>query len=588
MRLKKGNSLLIYFFRAFFMIIVIPLIIINLLLNNQYKKILIQNYSENIMKIMEQIAVTYENEQTKMALLVSQVANDKELLALLTMYANEGNYSKVFDLQNEIDAIIKYIVHSDKDIETFVVYFENGKKYYYGNPPMVSDAIVRRQEWFRKAQTDVNQVQRIEFTEGITHGIGNTYRIASAVTPSPSVYKHSIEVIYIESDTKAFSPLNSKFSNNEFGSLSFIGSKGEVFVTTDAALPKQIKDDDSLFQTYYAKKNQFVQERPKTGEYISAYFLEKSQTMIINIVNKSMLLKDINGIRNLINLMYLVIFGLFLLFGILSLQEIIVPIRNLVHKMKRVQHDDFQDFIDVSGPAEIRRLSETYNTMIREIKELMIERDRIEMERSQEEMRALQAQINPHFVYNTMNTIRLMAMMSKADHIKNMIDAFMRILSKTFKDVGKRGSVKEEIDYLKNYLYIMQVRYGSGIEFVVNISEEIQQLFIMNMLLQPIVENSVIHGFRDRKGDNEIVIEGYLEEHRLILVVKDNGCGMTQEGIKELFDRKNKKDIGFNQVGIANVDQRIKLNYGNEYGLVIESTVDVETIVHICLPIFYE
>lgn len=580
---EKGTSLLSYFLRVFLLTIVVPIFLINFFLNQKYKEVLVNNYSEKVMQVMEQMTVSYEDDQKRMALVVSQLANDSELLGVYAKWYQAQSKSDTLDYSKEIDSKIKYMLKHDTSVETLTVFFKDGTYYYNGNPPVSKFSEISENSWYKTMQNNKGTVVRIGLTDGITYSVKDVNRIAVAIKPTTP--KGVIEAIYYEADTNAFSTIYSDYAKQSLGNLLFMDKSGKILISSHKDYEVKNTETINEIKKIVAKQQTvIVRKVSETGQYISAYYMKKSGGMMVNIVSEDMLTKDINGVLRIFNWVYVIVIILFIVFTMSLFQKMIAPLRKLIKKMKSVHKDNLGDVVEVHGPTEIRQLNESYNVMIADLKKLMMERDLKEYERSKEEMRALQAQINPHFVYNTLNSIRLMAMMSKAEGIKNMIDAFMKILSKTFKDVGKRVLIEEEIDYLQNYIFIMQVRYGDGFKFQVDMEEAVKSYYILNMLLQPIIENAILHGFKDQQSDNMILIHGFMEADDVIIDVIDNGCGMSPEEIQKVLTQNQYSKGGLNHMGVANVDKRIKLNFGKRYGLEIDSQLGVSTKVRLRLP----
>jgi len=205
------------------------------------------------------------------------------------------------------------------------------------------------------------------------------------------------------------------------------------------------------------------------------------------------------------------------------------------------------------------------------------------------ELQAMQYQITPHFIINTINSIKIMAVISRQKNIEKMTEAFMRLLSAVLGKKGTESSTKEEIENIKHYIHIMKVRFGDKFIVEYDIQPEIEELRILSFLLQPIVENSIIHGFNEKEFGGKINIKGYCKkdgkENRLIFEVCDNGSGMTPQKARELLLQQQGFGKGFLSMGLYNVNRRIKLNYGRAYGLSIESKPDQCTCVTFELPV---
>jgi len=200
------------------------------------------------------------------------------------------------------------------------------------------------------------------------------------------------------------------------------------------------------------------------------------------------------------------------------------------------------------------------------------------------EVKAMQYQITPHFIINTMNSIKIMAMISRQNNIEKMTESFMRLLSAVLGKSGTESSVAEEIENIKHYIHIMKVRFGEkfGVEY--GIDHEILNFTILSFLLQPIVENCILHGFNEKDFGCMIKIKGYCKKDKLFFEVWDNGQGMLETKAQKVLAQNQKNGKGFLSMGVYNVNRRIKLNYGRAYGLHVESVQGEFTQVTFELP----
>jgi len=201
------------------------------------------------------------------------------------------------------------------------------------------------------------------------------------------------------------------------------------------------------------------------------------------------------------------------------------------------------------------------------------------------EIQTMQYQITPHFIINTLNSIKIMAMISRQEKIEKTTDSFMRLLSAVLGKTGTYSSVKEEIANIKHYIHIMKMRFEDKFEVEYEIDKSVENLVILSFLLQPIVENSIMHGINEKEFGGLIRIRSYTTDNRLIVEIEDNGVGMTEEKAKKLLEQNRKSGSGFLSMGVYNVNQRIRLNFGKRYGLSIKSRQGEYTRVICELPI---
>jgi len=208
-------------------------------------------------------------------------------------------------------------------------------------------------------------------------------------------------------------------------------------------------------------------------------------------------------------------------------------------------------------------------------------------ERIRIEIEALRYQLNPHFLCNALNAIRMMALITKNDAITKMSQALMMITEDTLARENTVYSLEHELFILENYVYIMKVRYGDAFELIVDVDNSLMELGIPSMILQPLVENAILHGFNSLSRPGMIVVSAVLEDNDSILVisVKDNGNGMSRETLESIFTGDPGGKRGLSRIGLHNVRQRIVLSYGGNYGLEVASIPGEGTVATLKLPV---
>ena len=236
---------------------------------------------------------------------------------------------------------------------------------------------------------------------------------------------------------------------------------------------------------------------------------------------------------------------------------------------------------DVSG---IVRSFDCLSEKIEELVKVVIEEKRREQQLKYE---ALQAQITPHFLFNTLNTIKWSAVMSGADNVGKMIAALGKLLEVSMSKGDEEVTFKEEIQLIEAYVFIQNVRYNDRYALKIEADQRIDQLKVPKLILQPLVENAIIHGLKNIEDKGIIKIQAKTEEGKLKISVIDNGEGIPEGKIQQILDntggegRKQK----FSGIGLSNVNERLKLRYGEKYGISISSQVGSGTIVDLMLPI---
>jgi len=245
----------------------------------------------------------------------------------------------------------------------------------------------------------------------------------------------------------------------------------------------------------------------------------------------------------------------------------------------------------------LKRLQNPIDDMLDTVKKVSQDKYEAQNLRSQAEIFALQSQINPHFLYNTLDTIRGYAMQSDAKDIAVMTESLSTLFRYSISRPGEMATLKEELDNVKNYLLIQQYRFPDKVNYVEEIEDENILNYQMPILtIQPIVENAIHHGLEMKIGKGCIKIKAFRTDSDIILFISDDGLGMSEEKLEELRSKLEKEgdDIygspspgGKKGSGIAliNVDKRLKFYYGSQHGLKIRSTLDIGTMIEINLPL---
>ena len=276
---------------------------------------------------------------------------------------------------------------------------------------------------------------------------------------------------------------------------------------------------------------------------------------------------------------------LIIIFASRIVKNITKPLDDLCDVTKQIADGDFKAIADVKTDDEITVLAHSVNDMSRHLDVLVDHIKEDERKMRYAELRLLQEQINPHFMYNTLDSIVWLIEAERNEEAINMVmslsDFFRLVLSK-----GKEYiTIKEEEQHIRSYLEIQQVRYREILDFKIDIDKKIHDYSILKMTLQPIVENSLYHGIKCKRGKGTIKVEGHKVKDRIVLTVSDDGVGMEPEILEKLrrdIEKPCKEtNAGF---GLANVNERIHVNFGFEYGITVDSTLNEGTSIKIEIP----
>lgn len=310
--------------------------------------------------------------------------------------------------------------------------------------------------------------------------------------------------------------------------------------------------------------------------------IDNSDWYIISAIPYSYIYRDIKKTGLSILVVGILCIILSLLFSSIISRSIHLPLTDILEKMNSVKKGDMNRYAIIDGNDEIAEVAMNYNLMLHEINELLVRVKDEEKIRADETIKRLQAQINPHFLTNTLNTIKWLADMQDALNISELVDPLIGMLRVNMKDSSDFITIEEEILYIENYNRIQQYRYMDKYEIVYNIPDKVLTCKIPKVILQPIVENAIIHGIGHMNGYGQVTISAIVEKYTILLKVRDNGVGFRN--YKDSLCTHNENSNKTSGMGMKNVDDRLKLLFGQEYGLEIHSEEDVGTEVTVCIP----
>jgi two-component system sensor histidine kinase YesM len=278
-------------------------------------------------------------------------------------------------------------------------------------------------------------------------------------------------------------------------------------------------------------------------------------------------------------------------------RSIAQPIFRLMSYMRRAETGNLRPGRWSDRADEIGMLGNSYNRMLAQIRQLISLNELRERQKRDAEMRSLQEHIKPHFLYNTLDTIHWMARKEGAEDVSGMVGALSRLFRIGLSKGQDYIPLHSELEHMTSYLQIQQTRYRDRLQYTLNIPEELQDLFVLKLLLQPLIENAIYHGIKGRRGPGHIRVEARLEHNRLLLTVQDNGAGMSNERLAEMQHlleaplaslEASSPGMTGKSYGMLNVQARLRLSFGDEYGIELESQEGEGTSVTIIHPLMRE
>lgn len=318
---------------------------------------------------------------------------------------------------------------------------------------------------------------------------------------------------------------------------------------------------------------------------VNKHYSEETGFTFVDIVDKRIIEKETDGIRAGINNIIAVCVALTMAIGLISASVLAKRIKSLVRNMKDVESGKLDTRIAVGSNDEIGYLEQSFSTMCAKLEEYIKNVYVFEIKTKTAELRALQAQIDPHFLFNTLESIRATAQINNDTQTAKMIHLLGNMFRWNIRTRGMFVDLKDEIDYVRSYIELQKLRYDNAFDVAINIESAAHRLGVPKLTLQPIVENAIQHGMGEMLSGGRIVIEGMISEGRLLLRVCDNGKGMDAAKIGEVAASLTENQGEDVSIGLSNVHQRICILFGNDYGVKISSRLGKGTEIELSLPV---
>jgi len=551
---------------AFAVIAVSAMMFVGVALSNEFNKTLVKNTTENSEEILEQVKINLDN----------YLYNMIDLSDLLTI---KMSGKTDFD-PTTLDSVIESTIGTRRDVITIALFDDKGYQISSSEDKVMQDvSVIKSQEWFEKINVDKHylhisepHVQQLYVSEypwvlSISRKVG--YRQGGE-------YREGI--LLIDMNFSVIEDLLASVNLADHGYVFIVDETDNLVYHTQQQLIYAGIKNENLEGVSEAYNESFLQK--DEARYLTTKVLNNVNWKLVGIYFVSDIADSQESITNYIEIVIIAGVFIFVFFSFFMSSRITQPIKELEASIEAVQEGNFDIQLDIDGEYEVVQLTKSYNVMIRKIRNLM---DQILIEQEakrKSELSSLQAQINPHFLYNTLDSIVWMAEHEKHEDVILMTSSLASLFRISISKGQMIIPVKKEIDHAKHYLTIQKMRYKDKFTFKFEIDETIYDYEVLKLILQPIIENSIYHGIRHMVDEGEITIRGYLKEDHLYFEVEDDGLGMSEEVIQNvLYEEANEQGVGLN-----NVHERIRLMYGKQYGLEIESEIEEGTKIIFKLP----
>ena len=398
-----------------------------------------------------------------------------------------------------------------------------------------------------------------------------------------TAYKAYLAVYY--SDDKLTSILSDNLSLE--GSVSYIVNERDAIVaTSDLSLSGIYQLDYDTIKASFMSSNNFIERNIlDTKVYAGFYSISNTDWFMVTVLPSPPLIHASNRLMIQIALIYAVFLVLALIFANVLAHSITGRLSSVIRQMQTVRHGPPTPMDSPSAHDEIGDLIDTYNYMTRKMDELMKTQAKAAEDLRIAEFNSLQAQINPHFLYNTMDMINWMALQGQTDEISHAVQSLSRFYKLTLSRQKGISTIARELEHVTIYVQLQNMRYHDSIELITDIPDELSEYQIPKLTLQPVVENSILHGILEKESKSgTIVITGWMENADVVLLVSDDGVGIPPEILSTILSGNGNSQSGGTNIAVYNTHRRLQILYGNDYGLTYSSKLGEGTEVEIRFP----
>lgn len=536
------------------------------------------NTKYTLEKLEQSSLEVLESAKSNMNIIVGNVSNVSKMIISSSNIQNALNNYETEDksLRNNINDYLSQFTNFQSNISSIYLLDYEGNKYYsesYLYKGLNLSDVKKSSLYEELLNKDGEYILKYNCGGLIKETDRNYVSLLRVVNNINTQEPMGIMIINIDEDNFFDSDTN---SNDKFSTKIFIRDGENNFITKDSNREILSKLENEI--NYSIGNGTITKKLEKSNYIVSNVSVEGINWSIVSVSSYSRLLEQNQYVKYILVYFLLFSFALIVLGAVIISKFITGPINKLCESMNDVGDGKFSLVNIKTYNDEIGQMKNRYNGLIIEITELMKKIKENEEKKRQIELDLLMSQIKPHFLYNTLDSINSLALSGESKKIYKMIKSLGKFYRVSLNEGNNIISVREEIDTIKNYLIIQEMRYGELLDVEYNLDDSCNEYRIIRLVLQPLVENSIYHGIRNKEGKGKIVISTYEDEESIYLSVEDNGLGIKKSKIEDIY---NNKGIG---VGLRATKERLRIFYGDKFKFKIESKLGVGTKITIKIP----
>lgn len=582
-----GTSLQTKLLLAVLPLAIIPLAVLGTFSYNKSAQVVQQQVCQTILESLSQVNYSLDYFVKDIEQLTMYIYSSRDIQDVLSKPADRPLAEKHRDKQRVGEVLDTFLGFKNWDISIYLL-GENGDRYFTGDLlPGAYDDYNASWGLFRKMRlAGGNVVWDTHYSMKKTDDFGivlSSGRLLKRIdTNAPLGY------LVVDMMENALADKYKKAHLQPGGQMLLLDRNGYIISSTPSKHKVGTKLEEPFVDRVLAGGKGFFEQAGEGTPPVMVVYDTSEVTgfKLVNVLPVAALTRESSSIRNLTLLVIAVGAAVSCVLAYLLSVNITHPLRKLKSLMRTVETGNLDVAFPTKYKDEVGQLGRSFNAMVQRIKQLIDEVYKKQLMLQEAEIRAIQAQFNPHFLYNALDSINWMARIHKLDHISRTVVSLGELLRFSIRKGQALIPVREDMQQIRNFLTIQQMRYGDKLEVHIELDEEVERLYTLKLMLQPIVENAITHGLEMKRGPGHLWITGKILGEKVRFEVRDDGVGIPQEKLERIasgqFVSADERKTG---IGLENVKKRLQLYFGDRYVLRLSSRLQQGTTTTIEIPI---
>lgn len=529
---------------------------------------------------------------------INAITSDYDIMAYIKNW-DKSDKTNIFDFNIELSKKVEQIRNLSPNVYQFRVYVSNPNFPEIGSVIYNDSRLANKNDVRKGYEGNPNGYWEIDHIEqNYNTGVLERKNVVSLYVPLKYTVKfNELGIAEATITTETFFRHMFSQSQNENMMAFVIGNKGNFIYDKNGKFATKYGLTDSSLEDIVrgheikGEKGLIHFTKDKVSMNLIYDYIDKLESSICYVVTNESITNNLKSKRNLIVVESLLAMVVLCILIYIFTNVLLIKMKQIIASMRKVEEGKLDARVHVRGQDEMSELAYHFNRMLGKIGDLITEVVTKQEAKKNAEIHALFSQINSHFIINTLQNISMMAEIDCRYEVADAINSLGKLLRYSMKWTREYVRLKEEIEYIENYVVLMNIRYDFEIKLDIEIPSEMMEYEILKMMLQPAVENAIHYGIEPTGKNGHIMLTGYFNEDNTVIEIIDNGVGMDEERLKEVRyalevnspheEKLQRKGHG---IGLRNVNERIKLFYGNKYGIDINSKKDSFTKIIFNLP----